>query len=106
MKKAMISQPMRDKTDEEISAVREKAIATLKENGYEVINTWFNDWCGIGGSDIVNKPLYCLAKSLEVMSQCDAVFFCDGWANTRGCLIEHEAATKYGLDIMYETCIE
>ena len=33
-KRAMISQPMAGKTDEEIKATREKAIAALKEKGY------------------------------------------------------------------------
>lgn len=40
-KMAMISQPMAGKTDEEIKATREKAIAALKEKGYEIINTLF-----------------------------------------------------------------
>ena len=35
-KKAMLSQPMAGKTDEEIVAVREKAIADLEATGYEV----------------------------------------------------------------------
>ena len=110
MKKAMISQPMGGKTDEEIAKTREKAIATLNANGYEVINTWFNDeydnYADIEKIGIVNKPLYFLAKSLNIMSHCDAVYFCDGWNNTRGCVIEHEAATKYNIHIMYETAME
>ena len=36
MKKAMLSQPMAGKTGEEIAAAREKAIAALKEQGYEL----------------------------------------------------------------------
>ena len=39
--KAMLSQPMAGKTDEEIAATREKAIAVLQERGYEVVNTLF-----------------------------------------------------------------
>ena len=41
MKKAMLSQPMAGKTEEEIIATREKAIRLLKEKGYKVINTLF-----------------------------------------------------------------
>lgn len=40
MKKAMLSQPMAGKTDEEIVATREKAIKILEEKGYEVVNTF------------------------------------------------------------------
>ena len=43
MKKAMLSQPMAGKTDEEIVATREKAIKILEEKGYEVVNTLFTD---------------------------------------------------------------
>lgn len=41
--KAMLSQPMAGKTDEEIVATREKAIKALKEKGYEIVNTLFTD---------------------------------------------------------------
>ena len=39
MKKAMLSQPMAGKTNEEIVATREKAIKVLEEKGYEIVNT-------------------------------------------------------------------
>ena len=37
MMKAMLSQPMAEKTDEEIIATREKAIKVLQEKGYEIV---------------------------------------------------------------------
>ena len=43
MKKAMLSQPMAGKTNEEIVATREKAISVLEEKGYEIVNTLFTD---------------------------------------------------------------
>ena len=43
MKKAMLSQPMAGKTDEEIVATREKAIKVLEGKGYEIVNTLFTD---------------------------------------------------------------
>ena len=36
------------------------------------------------------------------MSRCNAVYFCKGWENARGCKIEHDAAVAYGLKIIYE----
>lgn len=39
MMKAMLSQPMAGKTDEEIIVTREKAVAALKAKGYEIVNT-------------------------------------------------------------------
>ena len=41
--KAMLSQPMAGKTEEEIIKTREKAIKTLKNKGYEIVNTLFTD---------------------------------------------------------------
>lgn len=104
--KAMLSQPMAGKTDEEIIATREKAIAVLRDKGYEVVNTLFTDeWYSKEAMDsrgVVQIPLCFLAKSLENMSLCHAAYFCKGWEKARGCRIEHEAAVAYGLHIIYE----
>lgn len=106
MMKAMLSQPMNGKSDEEIIATRDHAIAALKERGYEVINTLFTDeWYSpetMKERGVENRPLCFLAKSLESMSLCHAAYFCKGWETTRGCRIEHEAAKAYGLTIIYE----
>jgi hypothetical protein len=106
MKKAMLSQPMRGKTEEEIVATREKAIAALQAKGYEVVNTLFTDeWYSkekMAERGVVQIPLCFLAKSLENMSKCHAAYFCKGWQKARGCRIEHEAAKEYGLEIIYE----
>ena len=105
--KAMLSQPMNGKTDEEVVATRERAIKVLEESGYEVVNTLFTDeWYSaekMKERGVVQIPLCFLAKSLENMSLCDAVYFCKGWENARGCKIEHEAAKAYGLTIIYES---
>lgn len=104
--KAMLSQPMAGKTDEEIIATREKAIKVLESKGYELVNTLFTDeWYNKESMEkrgVVQIPLCFLAKSLDHMSLCHAVYFCKGWENARGCRIEHEAAKAYGLKIIYE----
>ena len=100
----MISQPMAGKTEEEIVEARNKAIAKLEELGYEVVNTLFTDeWYSERSMDereVVNKPLCFLAKSLENMCLCDAVYFVEGWENARGCRIERAAAEAYGIKIL------
>lgn len=105
-KKAMISQPMAGKTDEEIAETRDKARAKLREMGYEFVNTLFTDeWYSdkaMGERGVVQVPLCYLAKSLENMSLCHAAYFCKGWENARGCRIEHDAAIAYGLEVLYE----
>ena len=104
--KAMFSQPMAGKSEEEIIATRDKAIKALKEKGFEIVNTLFTDeWYSnekMTERGVVQIPLCFLAKSLENMSLCHAAYFCKGWENARGCKIEHEAAKAYGLEIIYE----
>ncbi|WP_281714752.1 DUF4406 domain-containing protein [Blautia hydrogenotrophica] len=106
MMKAMLSQPMAGKTDEEIIATREKAIKALEARGYEIVNTLFTDeWYNRENMEkrgVVQIPLCFLAKSLENMSLCHAVYFCKGWEQARGCRLEHDAAVAYGLTVIYE----
>lgn len=104
--KAMLSQPMAGKSEEEIVATRERAIAALEAQGYEIVNTLFTDeWYSqesMKERGVVQIPLCFLAKSLENMSLCHTAYFCKGWEKARGCRIEHEAAKEYGLTIIYE----
>ena len=83
-----------------------KAIETLKEKGYEIVNTLLTDeWYSKESMEergVVQIPRCFLAKSLENMSLCHAAYFCKGWENARGCKIEHDAAEAYGLKIIYE----
>ena len=106
IKKAMLSQPMAGKSNEEIVATREQAIKVLEEKGCEIVNTLFTDeWYSkdkMVERGVVQIPLCFLAKSLENMSLCHVVYFCKGWEKTRGCKLEHDAAVAYGLEIIYE----
>lgn len=106
MRKAMLSQPMAGKTEQEIVEVRERAIAALEAKGFEIVNTLFtDDWYSgqaMKARGVVQIPLCFLAKSLESMSLCHAAYFCKGWEKASGCRIEHDAAKAYGLEIIYE----
>ena len=98
MKKLFISQPMKDKTDEQILAEREKAIQAAKErvaDDVEVIDSFFKD------APHDARPLWFLGKSLELLSTADVAYFAEGWDKYRGCKIEHTCAVGYGID-----CIE
>ena len=97
MKKLFISQPMKDKTDEEIKAVRKAIIADVSKlvcDEVEVIDSFFEK----APHDV--KPLWFLGKSLELLSTADCAYFAEGWSNYRGCKIEHECAIQYGIDIV------
>ena len=94
MKKLFISQPMRGKTDQEILAVRKKAIEAAEEllgEEVEVIDSFFQS------APVDAKPLWFLGKSLELLSSADVAYFAPGWNDFRGCKIEHTCATEYGI---------
>ena len=95
MKKLFISQPMKDKTDEQILAERKKAIEAAEERvgeDVEVIDSFFQS------APADARPLWFLGKSLELLSTADIAYFAPGWNQFRGCKIEHECAVQYGID--------
>ena len=100
MKKLFISQPMRDKTDEEIKTERAEIVKRVTERfgEFEVIDSFFTE----DAPKEVNSGLWWLGKSLELLSTANCVYFAEGWQNYRGCKIEHECAVQYGIDIVGE----
>ncbi len=99
---AMISQPMKGLSDEEIEKVKAKATEILNKMGYEVINTFFKNDFDDHDFTKGTPGVYFLAKSIEKMTVCDLVYFCKGWKDARGCRIEHEVAKEYGIPIIEE----
>lgn len=94
-------------TEEQIVEVRNKFLKFAKEKDFEVVNTFFTDeWYSkdsMKDRGVVQIPLSFLSKSIENMSLCHIAYFAKGWENARGCKIEHEIATQYGLEIIYES---
>lgn len=96
MRKLFISQPMRGKSDEEILAERERAVAEAEKilgEPVELLDTFF------GTSDMSHALEY-LGESIKRMAQADAAYFAPGWGLARGCRIEHDCAVEYGVRII------
>lgn len=92
--KVFISQPMKDKTNEQIEAERRLAIQAAKEKfgeDVEIIDSFFKD------APHGAKPLWFLGKSFEMLSTADAAIFCTGWRDARGCKMEKAACDNYGI---------
>lgn len=50
-----------------------------------------------------DKPYsYYMGKDIEALLECDAVYFCEGWQNSDGCMLEFAAAKIYGKEIIFE----
>ena len=102
-----ISQPMAGKTDVEIAAER----TMIKERIKREINPaaiFINSVPDrekmkkeIKDKKVKSESLYCLAKSLELLSTADMAVFAHDWLSARGCRIEETAARQYGIDVYY-----
>ncbi len=96
MKKIFISQPMKDKTDEQILAERNKVIEEIKthyKEDVEIIDSFFQN------APHNAKPLWFLGKSIELLAGADIAVFIGDWHYARGCRIEHMCAIEYGIEV-------
>lgn len=94
--KVFISQPMRGKTDDEILLERSEAIEKIKQmtsEDIEILDSFFQN--------ISADPLYLLGKSLELLSEADAAYFCEGWQDARGCRIEYSCCLAYEIKVLH-----
>ena len=97
VKKLFISQPMRGKTDEEILKERKALMADVYMKTHEeieVIKSFFES------APTDATPLWYLGESLKLLGTADFAVFAPGWQDYRGCRIEHDAATQYGIPIV------
>lgn len=96
--KVFISQPMNDKSDEQILEERELAKAKLEAlytEPIEIIDSFFEE------APYDAKPLWYLGESLKLLGEADTAYFCKDWEKYRGCTIEHECAVRYGIECIY-----
>lgn len=88
---------MNGKSEDDILKERESLIDLAKRilvnEDVEVIDSYLDL-----GPDA--QPLEYLAESIRLMASADYVVFSKGWANYRGCKVEHLAAEGYGLGII------
>ena len=96
--KVMISQPMINRTDEDILNERKQIIDKFKNMHIDVIDTFYKDEIPAD----YNPGICFLGKSIQEMAKVDALFMCDGWETARGCRIERQVAQDYGIKILYE----
>lgn len=100
--RVFISQAMRGLSDEEILNTRQEAmryakqsLATAEGDKIEFIDSFFQE------APVDTKPLWYIAKSIELLSTADVCLFVGDWQNARGCFIEHECCVRYGIPIVY-----
>ncbi len=94
---AFVSQPMKGKTKAEIMAVRKKAQRILNEyfGKVEILDSYFENLPE--AENHAHESVFYLAKSLELMSNADVVYFAPGWNTARGCIVENMVANTCGI---------
>lgn len=92
--RVFISQPMRDKTDEEIKRERKSVIELLHMDyeDVEIIDSFFET------APHGSAPVWYLGKSIQLLADADMAYFCYGWEKYRGCKIEHDICLAYGIE--------
>ena len=98
MKKVIISQPINDVSKQEILENRRKAEEYLKSQGYEVINSYSD--MSEQEKNCKNPNLLYIGKTIQAMSQCDNIYFVEGWPTARNCRVERLAAILYNIEIL------
>ena len=97
--RVFISQPMKDKTQDEI-------IDNIKRLKNKLSEKYDEEIFIIPSYDPANKlssvPLACLGQSLILLSTADLVYFSSGWNKARGCRIECMCALEYGIKTEFE----
>ena len=94
--KIFISQPMRNRSDQEIKAERDKIMALMNDkfsDAVEEVPSYLPEMY----QQHLHEPLYMLGFSLQMMADADVAVFAPNWWDARGCKIEHDAATNYGV---------
>ena len=97
--KVFISQPMRDKTNEQIADERMRVIDIIKNkygDNIEILDSFFKD------APHESTPVWFLGKALEVLSQANLAYFIGDWKKYRGCKIENLVAHENGIPTIEE----
>lgn len=84
------------KSNEEIREERKLRVGLLERMGYEVVDSIIAET----PEDAFNEPVFYLSQSILLLSQCDCIYFMEGWENARGCKIEHDIAVAYNIPIL------
>lgn len=95
--KLYISQPMTGKSDFEIENERSAALKEFKARNKDIDVTLIDSF----KKNCKEAPLVALSRTIKMMDEADIVLFVNDWANSNGCMIEHECAVRYKIPTAY-----
>lgn len=90
--KVFISQPMNNRTEEDIFKERDEIVKKLKSvyDNITVIVGWTTDNL---------SPIESIGKSIMMLNDVDLVVFADNWKLSRRCRIEYQVCIEYGITV-------
>jgi hypothetical protein len=95
MLKIFISQPMREKTDEQIQSERQYIESQIPDliahEDYTIIESFFPNYSG--------NAVESLGRAIQALSEADIAVFAPNWHRARGCRMEHLICKEYGIRI-------
>ena len=94
--KIYISAPISGYDTEERERYFEKQSAFLQMKGWKVFNPMKN---GLPKDASYEQHM---KADIKELLKCDAIFMCQGFGGSNGCMLEHEIAQAIGLRIYYE----
>ena len=84
-----------------------RVIEDAKMQAEQVKRMWSEDYDVITPFEIheevedEEKPYsYYMGKDVEVLLECDAIYMCSGWVDSKGCNLEYSIAKIYGIRII------
>ena len=93
-----ISQPLENRTNEDIEISRAYAIKRVKELGHEVIDDYARPEPQIQKETRDTNLIY-LANSIKKLSEAGAIYFIDNWENSPRCQIHRKICDLYGIKV-------
>ncbi len=97
MKKLFISQPFSGRTEEEVFEERAEILSKIEEiykEEFSVIDQYHQTAPKGAGR------FYYLSQDVLMMDKADLIAFSPNWKSAKGCRVEHELATEYGLNMI------
>lgn len=99
MKKCFISLPITGKEDTLMTRV-EQAKQEVIAMGYIPVSPLdINELDQNSLKEHENMTAYYMGRDIEALIMSDAIYSCEGWNESKGCLVERRCAEVYGLTI-------
>lgn len=87
--KIYLSLPITGHNIDDVKKKAQSVAAMLRHKGNEVITPF-----DVSSDDTAPYALH-MGKDIQALLECDAVYFCNGWNESKGCRLEHAAALVY-----------